>query len=65
MSGDDEAGVTMYVDPDTIRRNGDLVKMWHLSNRKTMEWYGFIKSQREYDCVEARRRLLAVSIFSE
>lgn len=55
----------MYVDPDTIRRNGDLVKMWHLSNRKTMEWYGFIKSQREYDCVEARRRLLAVSIFSE
>ena len=28
VSGDDEAGMTVYVDPDTIRRNGDLVKMW-------------------------------------
>lgn len=28
-----------------------------------MEGYGFIKSQREYDCVVARHRLLAVSIF--
>lgn len=54
MSGDDETGMTVLVDPETIRRNGDLVKMWHLSNRQTMEGYGFIKSQREYDCVVAR-----------
>lgn len=65
VSGDDEAGMTVYVDPDTIRRNGDLVKMWHLSDRKTMEGYGSIKSQREYDCAAARHRLLAASILSE
>jgi len=65
VSGDDETGMTVLVDPETIRRNGDLVKMWHLSNHQTMEGYGFIKSQREYGCVVARHRLLAVSIFSE
>ena len=27
VSGD-ESGTTAYVDPGTIRRNGDLVKMW-------------------------------------
>ncbi|HSS29385.1 MAG TPA: surface-adhesin E family protein [Nitrospiraceae bacterium] len=64
VSGDDEAGMTVYVDPDTIRRQGDFVKMWHLSNRKTTEGYGSIKTQREYDCAEARHRLLAASIFS-
>ena len=65
VSGDDEAGMTVYVDPDTLRRNGDLVKMWHLSDRKTMEGYGSIKTQREYDCAAARHRLLAASIYSE
>src|SRR5262245_53713999 len=44
VSGDDEAGMTLYVDPDSIRRNGDLVKMWLLSDRKTVEGYGSIKS---------------------
>lgn len=65
VSGDDEAGMTVYVDPDTIQRNGGLVKMWHLSDRKTVEGYGSIKSHREYDCAAARHRLLAASILSE
>jgi len=64
VSGDDEAGMTVYVDPDTIRRQGDFVKMSHLSDRKIMEGYGSIKTQREYDCAAARHRLLAASIFS-
>lgn len=64
VSGDAEAGMTVYVDPDTVRRQGDFVKMWYLSDRKTMEGYGSIKTQREYDCAEARHRLLASSIFS-
>lgn len=29
VSGD-ESKTTAYVDPDTMRRNGDLVKMWTL-----------------------------------
>ena len=65
VSGDDEAGMTVYVDPDTIRRQGHFVKMWHLSDRKTTEGYGSIKTQREYDCATARHRLLAASILSE
>lgn len=65
VRGDDEAGMTLYVDPHTIQRTGDLVKMWHLSDRKTVEPYGSIKSQREYDCAAARHRLLSASIFSE
>ena len=50
VSGDDEAEMAVYVDPDTIRRHGDLVKRWHLSDRKTVGGYGSIKAQREYDC---------------
>ena len=65
VSAEDEAGMTMYADPDTIRRNGNLVKMWHLSDRTTTEGYGSIKTQREYDCATARHRLLAASILSE
>ena len=65
VSNDDEAGMTVYVDPDTIQCNGGLVKMWHLSDRKTMDGYGSIKTQREYDCAQARHRLLAASIFSD
>jgi hypothetical protein len=65
VSGDDAAGMTLYVDPDTIRRTGDLVKMWYLSDLKTVEPYGSITSQREYDCGRVRHRLLSASIFSE
>lgn len=32
-----EKGMTVYVDPDTIRRKGNLVKMWVLSDYKTIQ----------------------------
>lgn len=64
VTGDDETGSTIYVDPDTIRRNGNLVKMWDLRDRKTMEGYGSIKSQFEYDCAEDRQRKLASLMLS-
>jgi len=62
-SGSD--GTTIYVDPDTIRRKGDLVKMWHLFDYKTAETYRgssflSIKAQDHYDCAEERIRSLAV-----
>ncbi len=28
---------TVYVDPDTVRRKGDLVKMWELYDFKTVQ----------------------------
>jgi hypothetical protein len=51
----DQAGMTVYVDPDTIRHEGDLVKMWELFDHKTTQNIGvglFMsrKDQREYDC---------------
>ena len=53
-----------YVDRATIRRNGNLVKMWDLVDYKTVqkvdgESYLTQKSQREYDCKEEKIRLLA------
>ena len=30
-------GYTVYADPDTIRRKGDLVKMWILFDFKTVQ----------------------------
>jgi hypothetical protein len=63
----DEA--TVYADPDTIRRKGDLVKMWYLHDFKTTQTvlkksYLSSRSQDEYDCTEDRHRALATTSFS-
>jgi hypothetical protein len=63
----DEA--TVYADPDTIRRKGDLVKMWYLHDFKTTQTvlkksYVSSRSQDEYDCTEDRHRALASTSFS-
>ena len=57
-----------YVDTATIRRNGNLVKMWDLVDFKTVQtvsgvFYFSDKSQREYDCKEERSRTLAFAWF--
>ena len=59
----------MYVDPDTICRTGDMVKMWALYDFKTMQtvWdTSFLsrESQREFDCVEERTRRISLTYFS-
>jgi hypothetical protein len=60
---------TVYVDPDTIRRNGDVVKLWALIDFKTLQTdpmssYLSVKSQREIHCTEERIRLLMMTAFS-
>ncbi len=60
-----------YVDPNTIRKNGSMVKMWNLfdhvnaqvdeSSGKT---YFSMKAQVEYDCQDERTRTLAESYHS-
>jgi hypothetical protein len=67
--GDNKAGMTEYVNPDTIRRNGNLVKMWYLTNYGNIRGrdgnsYLSNKIQAEYDCTEERFRILAVTQFS-
>lgn len=63
----DQAGTTestSYVNPDTIHRNGDRVKMWVLFDYKTIQHTAagnsFLssKQQSECDCTEKRFRLL-------
>ena len=69
VSDSDEAGMTVYADPDTIRRNRNLVKMWQFYDYKTVQTVagiGFltVKEQWEFDCAEGRRRVLALTEFS-
>ena len=39
-SSNDQVGLTIFIDPDTIRRNGDLVKLWQLYDYKTIQTVG-------------------------
>jgi len=69
VGGNDPIGMTTYVDPDTIRRKGSLVKMWQLNDFKTVQTVednSFLsaKKQREFDCAEERTRILAATQFS-
>ena len=62
-------GYAVYVDPDTIRRKGDLVKMWALTDYTTMQTVAGLaflssKAQNEVDCAEERQHELVVTWFS-
>ena len=69
---------TVYVDPDTIRREGNLVTLWQLVDFKWMQGnqgmgrLGFgphrffsTKTHKQFDCAEKRLRLLAFTEFSQ
>ena len=67
--GTTDAGMTIYFDPDTIRRKGYLVKMWSLMDYETTRGvtgssYLSSNEQREYDGTEERGRILAFTNFS-
>ena len=59
----------VYIDKTTIRKRGNVAKMWELKDYKApqKEVGGSYLSDRllyEYDCVEVRYRLLAITLFS-
>ena len=62
---------TSYTDLATIRKSGNMVKMWGLIDFKTGQDNGrekpylSLKLQSEYDCKEERERLLYASFHSE
>jgi hypothetical protein len=67
--GETDYGMTVHVDPDTIRHEGDLVKMWELFDHKTTQTneVGLFlsrKDQSEYNCTEERYRVLTFTQFS-
>lgn len=68
-SGNDETGLQVYIDPDSIRRNGDLAKMWQLLDYKTVQTVAgdsllSMKRFSEYDCIAERTRMLGYTWFS-
>jgi hypothetical protein len=59
-----EDGYDVYADPDTIRRKGDLVKMWILYDYKTLQSATGVAHlsdsiQLEANCTEKLQRRLA------
>ncbi len=60
---------TVYVDPDTIRREGNLVTMvilidwyWMQGNRSPSRFYS-TKIKKQFDCADKRLRRLAFTDF--
>ncbi|TMQ31281.1 MAG: hypothetical protein E6K65_01990 [Nitrospirae bacterium] len=65
----DQAGVTIYVDSDTVLRKGDRVKVWELIDYKTIQTvagtsYLSARVQREYNCAGDLQRTLALTKLS-
>jgi len=65
-----KGGVEIYVDPATIRRSGNMVKMWAMYDFKTEqvdrgERYLSSKSQDEYDCKGEQWRRIYFTWHSE
>lgn len=61
--------VVAYIDPSATRREGQIVKLWELSDFPTpqaimTQRYLSMKSQSEYDCIRAVTRTVYVSIFA-
>jgi hypothetical protein len=68
-----EDKMTVYVDPETIRRKGDLVNVWVLFDYDLVQRSGegassFMylsnRHQEQFDCVEERSRWLAAAYIS-
>lgn len=60
----------IYVDPDTVKKKGNMATMWHLTDFKTPqqdmgEKYMSAKDQNEYDCKEMKLRRRASSQHSK
>ncbi len=63
-------GVTLYANPTTIRKSGNMVKMWRLIDYKTAKdaagkQYMSTKRQDEYDCKEERLRIISLVAYSK
>ena len=60
----------VYVDPSAIQKNGNMTKMWSLSDYRVqqVESFGTFRSSKalhEYDCKFGRVRFLATTHYSE
>ena len=65
---DSDETTTYYIDPTTIQRDGNLVKMWELLEYKPARvrekvMYVSSKTQSEYDCKDPQLRTLSLSLY--
>lgn len=64
LGNDSENNFTTYVDPNTLRKSGTTVKMWHLMDYKKVQLpaskdaHSSKKIQTEYDCSAEKTRIL-------
>lgn len=69
IGGKVEQGLTVYLDPDTVHRGGDVVTLWALFDYKAIQsivggpWLSS-KAHRQFDCAENRVRLLGYMTFT-
>ena len=56
-----------YIDYDTIRKNGNLRKVWGINDLKSDDPMGFISNlfKMELDCKEEKVRILTMSRFHQ
>ena len=65
-----QGGYTVYADPDTVRRKGDLVKMWQVADYNIVQIeaagksFLSIRGLDEYDCTEEQTRNIAFYFYS-
>ena len=52
-----------YIDPDSIRKDGDLRRVWELRNYEPERRSA--RARMEYDCKQERKRILSISTHSE
>ena len=65
-----DAGLTAYADPVTIRKSGNIVKMWILHDHSMVqtnarEPYMSIKARWKYNCKEKQIQFLYEVLYSE
>lgn len=68
VSESEDENITVYVNPNTIRKVGNNVKMWELGDYKTAKdsgvgtQYMSVKGQAEYNCKEEKYRTLYLEL---
>lgn len=66
-----EVGDMYYLDFDTVRKNGNLIRVWEINNFPKKRQFAGIQGvfstryRAEYDCRNERLRYLAISAHSE
>ena len=66
-----EDGVKSYIDPTTVRKDGNFRKVWLMDNFPTARNIGGVngarsfRSRMEYDCKQERMRVLSISAHTE